>query len=99
MTDITVTFNDASSRYEIAVDGAVAGFAQVTRDGERIIFTHTEVDEAYLGQGLATTLAKEALADAVSRDAIIVPLCPFISRYVTRHPIDGARIESSPSGR
>lgn len=72
---------------------AVAGFAAFHESETHIAFTHTEVDDAYQGLGLASRLAQAALADAVARDLTIIPLCPYIARYLERHPIEGARIE------
>lgn len=74
-------------RYEITQDGALAGFAeyQLVR-GDRIIFTHTEIDPAFGGQGLGTVLVAGALADARDRELQIVPICPFVAKHVHEHP-------------
>ena len=90
---ISVIRNDATERYDIAVDDAAAGFAAFHVSDTHVAFTHTEVYDGDQGQGLASRLASEALADAAGRGLIIVPLCPYIARYLERHPIDGARIE------
>ena len=58
MTDITVTRNDDASRYEIRSDGGLAGFAEFELRPGAIRFTHTEIDPAFQGQGLAGILAK-----------------------------------------
>ena len=92
MTDTTVTRNDDASRYEIHVDGALAGFAEYDLRPGAIRFIHTEVDDAFQGQGLAAILAKAALTDAVASDLAIVPLCPYIAKYLTKHEIPGAEI-------
>jgi predicted GNAT family acetyltransferase len=47
---------------------------------------HTEVDEAYAGQGLGAQLAKFALDDAIARDIKVSPLCPFVAKYIDKHP-------------
>jgi uncharacterized protein len=73
-------------RYEITVDGAHAGEAVYVRKGSRTIFTHTEIDDAFGGQGLGGKLAKGALDAERSRGTKIVPLCPFIVSYVEKHP-------------
>uniref|UniRef100_UPI0025C574B0 GNAT family N-acetyltransferase n=1 Tax=Demequina sp. TaxID=2050685 RepID=UPI0025C574B0 len=71
---ISVARNDASGRYDMTVDGDEAGFAQFEQSETHIAFVHTEVLDAFQGQGVASHLAKEALEDAVSRDRIIIPL-------------------------
>jgi predicted GNAT family acetyltransferase len=79
--------NPDEHRYEARTDDGIAGFAeyQLVR-GDRIIFTHTEVDPKFEGQGVGSALAKGALDDARERGLQIVPICPFIARYVHRHP-------------
>jgi predicted GNAT family acetyltransferase len=81
-----VTKNEAESRYEVHVDGALAGFLEYRVIGEVVALVHTEVDEAYAGQGLGAQLAKYALDDAVARDVKISPLCPFVAKYIDKHP-------------
>ena len=73
-------------RYEIAVDGEVAGFAVYQRRGGRTYFVHTEIDTRFEGRGLGSTLAKAALDAERDRGEPIIPLCPFIRRYIERHP-------------
>src|SRR4029077_15722813 len=51
-------------RFEIAVDGAVAGFAEYRRRPGVISLTHTEIDPAHKDQGLGTPLVKTALDTA-----------------------------------
>lgn len=92
MTDIAITRNDIASRYEVHSDGALAGFAEFDRKAGRIRFTHTEIDSAYQGQGLAGMLAKEALTDAAATGDAIVPLCPYIAKYLETHQIPNAEI-------
>ena len=41
--------NDARNRYEIRVDGELAGFARYREDGDVIVFEHTEVDDRFQG--------------------------------------------------
>ena len=73
-------------RYEIVVDGVVAGIIQYNMRGGRLILVHTEVDDAYEGRGLATQLVRGALDDARRRNLHIVPICPFVEGYIERHP-------------
>ena len=43
-------------RFEIQVDGELAGFADYSRRGGRLIFRHTEINTAYEGRGLGSIL-------------------------------------------
>jgi predicted GNAT family acetyltransferase len=83
--DVHVSDRPERSRYEISVDGAVAGFAAYRRDGDRVVFTHTEIDDAYEGQGLGSTLAGGALDDVRARGLRVVAECPFIRHYLEEH--------------
>jgi predicted GNAT family acetyltransferase len=87
MTDISVGDNPAQQRYEATVDGTVAGFAQYQVKDGHIVFTHTEVDDAFAGQGVGGALARGALDDVRARaEHDVVALCPFISAWLARHP-------------
>jgi predicted GNAT family acetyltransferase len=84
-TEPTVADNPSASRFEITVDGKVAGFSEYQRSDGEIEFTHTFIDDAYEGQGLGSILVKAAL-DNVRGDGVqVVPSCPFVKRYIERH--------------
>jgi predicted GNAT family acetyltransferase len=85
MSDIDVVQNESANRYEVQVDGKLAGFTEYVVDGDLTVFVHTEIDDAYAGQGLATTLATKALDDVIAHGRTIVPVCPFIAKFVLRH--------------
>lgn len=86
------------SRYEVSVDGALAGHADYRDEGDVRVFVHTEVDDAFEGQGVGSTLAQEALDDVRASGRRLVPRCPFIRAYIERHP-DYADLVSSPGSR
>jgi uncharacterized protein len=87
MTDISVTDNPDKQQYEATVEGTVAGFAQYEVKGGHIVFTHTEVDPAFEGKGVGSTLARVALDDVRARgEHDVVALCPFIAAWIERHP-------------
>jgi predicted GNAT family acetyltransferase len=73
-------------RFEIVADGQVAGFADYQLRGDSILFTHTEIDEAYEGKGLGSVLVKHALESARDRGLGVLPLCPFVRSWIARHP-------------
>ena len=80
-TDVT----QQSNRFEISVDGSRAGLAEfVDADGRRI-FTHTEVDDEYSGQGLAGELVSHALDATREAGLRVVPMCDYVRGYVEKH--------------
>jgi uncharacterized protein len=83
--EIAVIDNPAAGRYEILVDGEVAGEVVYEADHDRRTFVHTDIAPAFEGHGLGGRLAAGALADARARKLTVVPLCPFISGYLRRH--------------
>lgn len=73
-------------RYVIEVDGKRAGMAVYHFKGGRHFFVHTEIDPAFSGSGMGTTLVRAALDDVRSRGGIVVPICPFFASFIERHP-------------
>ena len=73
-------------RYEVSVDGALAGFAAYRLRPGLIAFVHTEIEEAFEGQGLAGRLIEFALQDAERRGLAVLPFCPFVAAFIERHP-------------
>ena len=82
----SVTDNAELSRFEIRLDDRVAGFAEYRRRPDRITFTHTEIDDAYEGQGLGSQLASTVLDQARAEGLRVYPACPFVAEYIRRHP-------------
>jgi uncharacterized protein len=72
-------------RFVARLDGAVVGAAYYVRRGDRIVFTHTEVDDAHEGHGIGSALARYALDAARAEGKRVVPRCPFIAAYIARH--------------
>lgn len=100
MSDATPTVirNDAKERYEIHLDDTVAGFSQfVVDDHCHLAFTHTEVDPAFAGRGLGGTLVAEAMTDVAARGETVVPVCPFVVKYLKGNEVDGLDIAWRPT--
>ncbi len=84
--DPVVRNNPDEHRYEVRVDGQLAGFAQYRDRPGLLAFIHTEVDPAFEGKGVGSALAKAALDDARAQAVAVLPFCPFINEYIRRHP-------------
>ena len=85
LDDIVVTDNANEGQFEAEVDGALA-VAEYARAGDRIIFTHTEVPEAYRGQGIGEKLVRTALEKVRAEGLTVRPFCPFVRSYIEDHP-------------
>lgn len=91
--DIEVVRNDEAGRYEVVVDGTVAGFTEFEQDDTgRLVFPHTVVDPAFSGRGLAATLVGAAMEDVAARGETIVPVCSFVVKYLQGHDVPGLKI-------
>ena len=73
------------NRYEIRADGELAGFAAYRLADDRIVMTHTEIDPAFEGRGLGSTLARAALDDARARGLTVEARCSFIAGWIRKH--------------
>ena len=74
------------SRFEVLVDGALAGMAEYELSDGFIAFTHTEVRDEFEGQGLASKLARTGLDSARERGLKVAPYCPYIAGWIKKHP-------------
>jgi uncharacterized protein len=80
------TDNPEGSRYEMHVQGELAGFVTYHRHGQAISLQHTELEPAFQGAHLATHLARFTLDDARKRDLTVLPFCPYINSWIKKHP-------------
>jgi predicted GNAT family acetyltransferase len=87
MNPPTVTDNPVAERFEAHIDGRLAGFAEYQLTDALIVFTHTEVDPAFEGQGVGSAIARFALDQVLEDDTRkALPVCPFIKGWIQRHP-------------
>ena len=94
---ITIADNADRKRYEIRSDGRLAGFLRYRPAPELIELTHTEILDDFEGHGLGSRLIVFALDDARARGLAVIPTCPFVADYISRHP-DYADVVDRPSG-
>jgi predicted GNAT family acetyltransferase len=85
-SDPVVADDPAHRRYTISRDGEQLGVAIYHDRRGRRIFVHTEIEPGHAGEGLGSSLVGGAIADAEERGIPVVPLCPFIERWLDRHP-------------
>ena len=83
--DVNVVDNQDASRYEAYIGVELAGFSVYRIRPDAIVFTHTEIDDAFEGKGVGSALIRGALDDVRARGASIVPLCPFVAAFIRRH--------------
>ncbi len=59
-------------------------YGQLARHTLELI--HTEVEPSLRGRGVAEALAQGAIAYAREHGMHIVPTCPYVQRWLTKHP-------------
>lgn len=77
--------NEPMHRFELEVDGQLA-IAEYEREGDRLVFTHTEVPTSLRGGGIGGRLARGAFEQARSMGVKVEARCPFMAAWLRRHP-------------
>ncbi|MDZ4372641.1 MAG: GNAT family N-acetyltransferase [Phenylobacterium sp.] len=85
MTTSEIRDNPGHSRYELPVDGEMAVITY-NLNPPNLMITETLVPQRLEGQGYASRLAKHVIADAKARGLVILPVCPYVSAYLQKHP-------------
>lgn len=76
--------NRAEQEFELVVAGERA-VAAYQREGDRIVFTHTQVPPAVEGRGVGGKLVRAALDSVRDQGLRVVPQCPFVRAWIDRH--------------
>jgi predicted GNAT family acetyltransferase len=84
LNEVTVAHNEEAHRFEASI-GGLRAFVAYRRFPGCIVFVHTEVPPPFEGHGLAGKLAGAALDFARVNHLQVVPLCPYISRFIEKH--------------
>lgn len=85
---MTTTVQDAPerSRFEIEVDGELAGFIDYRKDGDEYALPHTRIYPQFEGHGLGGELVRGALVEIAQRGGTVLPYCPFVPKVIRDNP-------------
>jgi uncharacterized protein len=83
---VNVVDNPARKRFEAFVGDRLAGFVTYRTQPGIVVLVHTEIDTAFEGHGVGSQLAAAVLGQIRDRNLKVEPLCPFITRFIERHP-------------
>ena len=83
---VEVRHDPTRARYEVLVDGHLAGTAHYSVLEDVLVFDHTVIGEDFGGRGLGKVLARGALDDVRANGRRIVPSCEFIAGFVAKNP-------------
>jgi predicted GNAT family acetyltransferase len=81
----SVIDDTASEQFTLRMDGTTATL-EYKLHGDRLQLLHTEVPEAFRGQGVGGQLVEAALAKARADHLTIVPWCPYARKWLKEHP-------------
>ena len=84
MTD-SITHQVDSRRFEMRVDGQTCTLDYSERQ-DGVSFDSVQVPSAVGGRGLAGILTRHALDWARSEGLKVEPTCPYVARWIDRHP-------------
>jgi predicted GNAT family acetyltransferase len=87
-TGLVIADEPDRQRYEATRGGDLAGVLEYVVKRERIALVHTQVSQGHEGQGVGAGLARFALDDARRRGLRVIAICPYVRRYLARHPED-----------
>ena len=86
MTTTEVSHNSDHHRFELRVDGVLAGFLDYSLTGTIYSLNHTQISPEFGGRGLGSKLVIGALEDIRNRDGQVLPYCSFIPKVLADNP-------------
>ncbi len=86
MPTADVRHDPARHRFEIFVDGTLAGYLDYEPEDDTFALTHTKVFPEFEGHGVGHSLVVEALKQIRDLGGQVLPYCPFIPRVLLDNP-------------
>ncbi|RJG43790.1 MULTISPECIES: GNAT family N-acetyltransferase [unclassified Mesorhizobium] len=85
--EIQLEETGSKGRYFLRGPGGAEAEMTFSKAGEHLmIIDHTEVPDAFRGQGAGLRLVTRAVEEARASGKKIIPLCPFANAQFKRHP-------------
>ena len=78
--------NPQESRYELIVESEVVGVAEYRREGDTLVFPHTQIKSSFRGQGMGARLVQAALDDVRAGGGRVVPRCWYVAEFIDANP-------------
>ena len=77
--------NTEKKQFELEAEGHTARIEYIIM-ANKIFLTHTEVPAEMEGKGIGSKIVKLAFEEIEKRKLKLIPLCPFVAKYLTKHP-------------
>ncbi|QIK60530.1 N-acetyltransferase [Dysgonomonas sp. HDW5A] len=78
--------NSPENRYEFRIGEEIAKIEYIKTNNNEIYLTHTEVPVSLEGRGIGSQLIEKTLQNIELQKLRLVPLCPFVTGYIQKHP-------------
>ena len=78
--------NPARTATRSASPTSLPASCSIAADRGLIAFIHTEIDPRFEGHGLASQLIAAVLDEARAAGVSVLPFCPFVNGFISRHP-------------
>ncbi|WP_347372989.1 GNAT family N-acetyltransferase [Aequorivita sp. Q41] len=73
------------NRFVVIIDAHQA-YIEYSLKSDYYSLNHTIVDKELSGKGVASELTEKVLMEIKQRGLKIVPSCPFIKKFIAKHP-------------
>ena len=84
--EIRVQNDEQKRQFHAEVEGHKAHLDYVKEKDGTLNLVHTEVAPALRGRGVGEAVVRYALDAARSAGVKVIPTCPFVKKFVERHP-------------
>ncbi|MGW0178588.1 GNAT family N-acetyltransferase [Nocardia sp. NPDC003345] len=78
--------NITLERFEITVDGEVAGYTEYQDTVDERAFVHTEIDPRFDGPGYSAELVEAALRATYADGLGALPMCRVVQHFIETRP-------------
>lgn len=83
---VEVRHSKAQERYEAYLGDEYIGYLDYVDETEQVVVTHTVIADRHTGRGYGGQLVRHVLDDLAIAGKPVVPVCPFVSRFVDENP-------------
>ncbi len=82
----TIEHNPPAHRFDIFLDGELAGYAEYAERDRVRDFRHTLTYPRFRGHGLAAQVVRYALDSSRADGFAVVPSCWYVEKFIAEHP-------------